>query len=148
MPNRIHSKGPFVHEEYTAGNALIKPGMLLDFNVAGSAVVPHAISGGEAEAMFAEEDALQGKTVDDLYANASIVSVIIPNKGSEIRALIKDGQDITPGDELQSNGDGTLIKRLDYDSGALTTTHTQTVAVAQEAAAPSGADALARVRIV
>ncbi len=108
---RIHSKGPFVQEEYYAAEAGIYPGMLLELNSDGK-VIKHVSSGGVLgdEAMFALEDYLQGKVVGDVYAINEIVLVIIPHKGSEINALLDDGESVVPGDKIMSGGDGTVRK--------------------------------------
>jgi len=113
---RIHSKGPYTYEEYKANAAEIYPGHLIQVNSSGK-VIPHGISGGKGEAMFAMEDALQGRNVAYLYAAASIVGCIIPGQGCEVYARIQDAQDISEGDPLMSGGDGTLIAVADA-SGA------------------------------
>ena len=116
MSNRIHAKGPFVHEEYKANSALIYPGFLIMLDANGE-VTPHNTEGGIAEAMFAEEDALQGKNKDQIYDDDSIVSCILPNKASSVYAMIHDGEDIAIGDKLMSNGDGTLVEAASVGSG-------------------------------
>jgi len=112
---RIHSKGPYTHEEYDAGEAGIYPGMLLKRDADGD-VTMHDAAGGRCEAMFAEEDALQGKTVDDVYTVDNLCMVILPMVGCEVNALIQDGQDVAIGDAMVSAGDGTLIALGTADS--------------------------------
>ena len=106
---RIHSKGPYIHEEYKAKSALIYPGYLVERD-SDDEVAPHAVSGGVGEAMFAEEDALQGRAVGTIYDDDSTVSCIIPGKGILINAMIEDNEDIAIGDALKSNGNGKLVK--------------------------------------
>jgi hypothetical protein len=105
---RIHSKGEFEQEEYYAGEAGIYPGMQLELNSAGK-VIKHATSGGALgdEAMYAMEDQMQGKTVDDVYTINTIVTCIIPRKGSEINVLLADGETVAIGTKIMSGGDGT-----------------------------------------
>ncbi len=122
MANRIHAKGPYVHEENVANSALIYPGFLIERD-ANDEVAPHDVFGGVTEAMFAEEDALQGRGISTIYDDDSIVSSILPGKGSCIRAMIKDGEDISIGDALISNGDGTLVSTTLEESGDLITQH-------------------------
>ena len=105
---RIHSKGPYTHEEYEAGEAGIYLGMLLQVQ-SDNTVDMHDAVGGRCSALFAEEDALQGKTVDDVYTIANSVMCILPGLGCEVCALIQDGQDLAQGDPVVSAGDGTLI---------------------------------------
>ncbi len=129
MANRIHSKGGFWHEEAYAGAAGIYPGMLVMLNTAGKMVV-HDTEGGWAEAAFAEEDALQGKTVATVYTINTILSYMLPVKGGVVNALIADGQDIAIGEKLISDGAGRLIS---YDDSASGITTPIPIAVAEEA---------------
>jgi len=126
MTHRIHAKGPFVQEEYTAGEA-ISPGHLVDIHNNGL-LYKHDVPEGKAERMFAQEDALQGKTIDDNYAAGDIVTVILPVLGAEVQAWLINDQIVSIGDWLVSNGDGCL-RREDEGSGF---TDTRVVAVAME----------------
>ncbi len=148
VDNRIHSKGPYTHEEYVAGEAGIYPGMLLELQ-SDDTVDIHDDENGRAEAIFAEEDALQGNTVETVYTVANVVSCILPQVGCEIRALIQDGQDISIGERLVSAGDGTLKALGTLDSEAI---DVFVIAVAMEACSADDSrtpttGALARVRI-
>jgi len=146
MANRIHSKGTFRAEEIVAGAAGIYPGMLLTRGASG--VVVHATEGGRHEKMFALEDALQGQTVDDVYTSGEIVFLILPNLGSEVYALLEDGQNVVVGTELISAGNGKLKAVADLESGE---TLSQVVGVAAEAKDLTGSnteDTLIRVCIV
>ncbi len=149
MANRVHNKGPFRHEENKAAAAGIYPGMLLILDSADKVAV-HATEGGAlgGEAMFAEEDALQGNTIATVYTIDEIVSVIIPNKGSVVNALIEDGQDISIGDKLISAGNGKLKVTTDLESGE---TLANVIGIATEAIDLTGSnssDTLSAVRIV
>ena len=104
---RIHSKGDYRYEEFVAGEAGIYPGMLL-YVFAGGTVKMHASDSAITEKLFALEDALQGKSVADVYAIGSIVPCIIPAVGSVVNALITAGQDIAIGDKVVSDGNGCL----------------------------------------
>ncbi len=106
--NRIHAKGPFRHTEHKANSALIYPGMLVDID-ANNEVAPHAVVGGKNLALFAAEDALQGKTIATIYEDDSIVTCYQFPQGSEVYGLIADGQDLEIGDPVMSNGAGLLI---------------------------------------
>lgn len=146
MANRIHSKGPFTHEEYNGDEAGIYPGMLLKLMPSGGVEI-HDVQGGRCEALFAEEDALQGKTIDDVYTVDNPVMCMLPGLGCECRALIQDGQVVAIGDHLVSAGDGTLIRLAGLASGG---ENDYVVAVAMEALDLSGSaddNVLMRVRI-
>jgi hypothetical protein len=144
---RIHSKGPFTHEEYNAGEAGIYPGMLLKID-SNNEVVKNDAEGMAAEAIFAAEDALQGGAVRDVYTDGEPVTCILPGKGCEVFALIANGEDISTGDELISNGEGRLIAKTNADSAA---DGTVALAVACEDCDASGSDPddeFCRVRII
>ena len=113
--NRIHSKGTFAYEEYPAGEADIMPGMLLRLTSTGT-VIKHDLENGRCEKMFAQEDYLQGKTVEDLYALANPVGCIIPNLGSEVYGRLENDQVVAIGDWLMSRGNGLLKNGEDLDS--------------------------------
>lgn len=95
-----------VIEEYVA-NAAITPGMLVELMTTGK-VRKHATQNGLAVPMFALEDELQGKGIDDDYAADDPVQVWIPYRGDQVNALLVDGASVHIGDFLVSNGDGYL----------------------------------------
>jgi len=116
-PNRIHRKGAFRHEEFKAAEAGIYPGMLLKMDSNGE-VALHDSKGGDLgdEVLIAEEDALQGNPVDTVYEDDSIVSVIIPNKGSVVRMRLAENEVLSIGEKVCSNGDGYIRSAVDIDS--------------------------------
>jgi len=95
-----------VIEEFVAGVAII-PGMLVTLNADGK-VIPHNLDGGNAIPMFALEDELQGKTIEDEYAIGNPVQVWVAGRGDIVYALANSGVTINVGDFLVSAGDGTL----------------------------------------
>lgn len=105
-PKRIHLLGSGRHEEDTAAEA-ITPGHLLATNSEGR-VLKHNVAGGRAEAKFALEDALQGRTIDDAYATGELVASVQADKGDVVYAWLAEGEHATPDEFLTSNGDGTL----------------------------------------
>jgi len=116
MANRIHSKGDWRHEEASAGAAGIYPGMLVMLNSAG-AVVVHDTEGGNAECAIVMEDALQGKTVDDVYTSGEIVFYGIPVTGAVFNVLLEAGQTAVIGSKLISAGNGKFKVDTDVSSG-------------------------------
>jgi len=124
-------------EEYEAATA-ITPGMLLEFNSAGKVGV-HSTASGLAERIFALEDELQGKGIDDDYAVEDRVQCWFAGRGDQVYAIVGDGQTIAVGDFLESLGDGTLQKAA--------TPGASVVGVALEAADTSGALTSARIVI-
>jgi len=88
-------------------NAAITPGMLIEEMSTGK-VRAHAQEGQTALPMFAIEDALQGKTIDQAYAADAPLRCWIPYRGDEVYAILENGQDVAIGDFLESNGAGYL----------------------------------------
>ena len=92
----------------------ITPGHLVEQTSASTTTVrKHASADTFAFPMFALEDALQGKGIDDAYATGDQVQVWIPTRGDIVYALLQDNASVTIGDKLVSAGDGTLVKSLD-----------------------------------
>ena len=146
MANRIHHKGKYQTVEYNAGGT-ITPGMLLTLGSAGT-VTAHATEGGRAEALFAQEDALQGKTISQNYTSGNPVSCILPMKGSSVNVLVEDGQDVSIGNELISAGNGKFKVASDLESGE---TLSQVICIALEANDLTGSnssDTISAARIV
>jgi len=99
-----------VFEEYAAGAAIV-PGSLVELTPATADTVRvHATAGGNAIPMFALEDELQGKGINDDYATGDRVQVWIPGRGDQVYALLKDEQDIAIGDFMESAGLGQVQK--------------------------------------
>jgi hypothetical protein len=104
--------------EFTANGAIL-PGMLVEQTPAAETARVHSTASGPAIPMFATEDALQGKGIDDAYATGSKVQVWIPGRGDQVYALLADEQNIAIGDLLESDGEGRLQKHTSAkgDSG-------------------------------
>jgi len=147
-PNRIHRKGDFAHEEMVANEAGIYPGMLLKMDANGE-VGRHDDKGGALgdEVLIAEEDALQGNTVDTVYADESIVSVIIPQRGTVVRMLLAEDEVLTVGEKVCSAGNGCIRSVDDIDSPSEVL---HVIGVAEEAKdlASGAGNALVDIRIV
>lgn len=128
-----------VIEEMVA-NATITPGHLVELMTTNK-IRAHSTAGGNAVPMFALEDELQGKGIDNNYSANDKVQVWIPNRGDIVNAILKDGQNVAIGDFLESAGDGTLQKHVadaaDSDD-AIVVYSAQIVGVAVEALNMSG----------
>jgi hypothetical protein len=106
-----------VFEEYKAVTATIYPGCLVELTSA-EKVKLHATAGGNALPMFAIEDALQGKGIDDAFAADDTVRCWIPTRGDVVYGILADGQTIVKGEFVESNGAGYLRKHTpEEDSG-------------------------------
>jgi len=96
-----------VIEEHLAGGT-IYPGMLLIQSAADTVVAHNDDAPANCIPMFALEDELQGKGIDDAYASGDQVQVWIPGRGDQVYALLEDGATVTPATFLESNGSGYL----------------------------------------
>lgn len=149
MANRIHSIGPFRHDEAKAGEAGIYPGMQVKFNSDGD-VIKHSTEGGEFgdEMIFADEDALQGKTVSQVYTSGDIVSLIIPAKGTVLNLLIIDEEDIAIGDKIISDGTGKFKEVMSLPSDKVLGCVVGVAAEANDLTGSNTSDTLSAVRII
>ena len=125
-------------------NAAITPGMLVE-PMSTDKVRAHATAEGNAVPMFALEDELQGRDIDDGYAANDPVQIWIPQRGEEVLAILADGYDIDIGDFLASNGDGYLREHTteteswdSNDPGSVNVYPLQIIAQALEAIDTSG----------
>ena len=132
IKNTIKLKKYSDHIEEWVANAAIMPGMLVELMTTGK-IRPHSDANGNAMPMFALEDELQGKGVDEAYAAADPVQVWIPYRGDKVYALLEDGQTVVIGDWLVSAGNGHLRKFVGGDSGAAEELSLEIVAMAYEA---------------
>jgi len=116
----IENRGNFIREEFTAGAASIKPGMLLQVNSAGNAVI-HNVVEGATPVMIGQVDALQGINATTAYTNGAQIPVTFPSKGSVVNVLVASGQTVGIGTKLCSGGNGKFITAEEATSGTLVT---------------------------
>ena len=128
-----------VIEEMVA-SAAVTPGMLLIIESTGK-VKAHNQADKDVFPIFALEDELQGKGIDEAYAANDPVQCWIPYRGDIVNAILADGQKVVIGDPLTSDGYGRLKKHV-TDTGASTVPWTvypeQIVGYAAEALDLSG----------
>ena len=123
-----------------SANAALYPGYLLEL-MSTDKVRAHATAGGNATpVMFALENELEGKGIDDAYAADDKVKVWVAGRGDIACAILADGQNASIGSPLESNGDGKLkVHVTDADSwesaepGAIAVYPNQIVGIAVEA---------------
>lgn len=117
--NTIQLKGAGLRKEAPAGGA-ITPGHLITRN-SSNAFIVHAVAAGPAVAMFALENELFGKEITAAYASGEQVLAWVPEKGSEVYALVAAAAAaIVVGDYLESAGDGTLRKATAFAQSGTT----------------------------
>jgi len=149
MPNTVKlKKYQDINMEFVA-NAAITPGHLVEL-MSTNKVRSHATASGNAlPKMFALEDELQGKEIDDDYAADDPVQVWVCQPGEVVNALLKDGETAVIGSPLESAGDGTLQVATADSTGVYY--HNQIVGIALEAndlSGSSGADLTYRIAVM
>jgi len=95
--------------EYTAAATII-PGALVEPVSGAATITNHATAGGNVLPMFALENELEGKGINDSYTSGDQVQVWIPYRGDEVNALLRGEQNVVIGDLLMSDGGGKLMK--------------------------------------
>ena len=147
--NTILLKGENPNIEEIEANAAITPGMLVEEMTTGL-LRAHATRNGNAAAMFALENELEGEEIGDNYAAGERVRVWHPQKGDQVYALLADGESVVIGDMLGSNGDG-FLKEIKGGDSATEDLPASIVAKAKEAvdrSTSSGGDTNVTGRII
>lgn len=149
---RIESKAYHAtREEYTVGETGIYPGMIVELSTA-TAVVKHATEGGLAEAMLVLESALEGKTVDDVYAYSADqnnkVEVLLPRKGEEVNVLVASGETVAVNASLVSAGDGTVKVSTNVSSGVTVEAGAVVFKALEASDGALAADTLMKARVI
>jgi hypothetical protein len=115
---RIHNKGTLWRHEEAVAAGTITPGMLCEITTSGT-VQAHSTAGGRAERLVALEDALQGNGVDTNYSALDVVQFAVAAPGEVFNLLMASGETGSPGQEVVSGGDGTVILADNLDSAGL-----------------------------
>jgi len=88
----------------------IYPGFVLERTSAGL-VKAHATQDGDVvPILVAIENSLQGEDIDTSYSDADMVQFVAPRSGDEMYLYLADGENVTAGDLISSNGDGYVKK--------------------------------------
>lgn len=146
-PKTIVLRGRGIRKEAIAdtGSAIV-PGMLLERPNA-TEVAEHSTAAANAAPMFAVENEVVGKDIDEVYAVGDNVLFEVMSPGTEVYALLAAGATaVTAGAFLESAGDGTL-RILSTDAATDDTQRASVVAVALEAVDNSGGGTTARIRV-
>lgn len=148
MANTVLLKGRGVRKEAVAAGT-ITPGDLLNINSSGL-LIRHASAARRAPALFAVENDLVGKTIDDNYVANDYVQAEYLRTGDEVYALVAaSASAIVIGDYLESDGAGGLRKITDFTDAELDTIGGGAIAMALQAVDNSGnASSRARIKVV
>lgn len=123
--------------EEALANAALTPGHLIELISTGK-VQKHATAGGsKKQCLIALENSPGGVEITTAYAADERVYYACGRRGDIFNMLIANGENVAIGDELESNGDGTLRKFV-ADTSALTRTVNCVVGVARTAVDMSG----------
>lgn len=145
MSNTIFMKGKGQIKEGNAGGA-ITPGHLLNRNTTANQYVVHATAEGNAYPVFALEKDFVGKDITSAYVSGERVQALHALPGDEVYALLPAAAlAVVIGDELVSNGDGTL-KKVTAAAVAVGNVR-RVVARALQAVDNSAGGAVARIKV-
>jgi hypothetical protein len=135
-PRTIRLKGVGTRMERVA-TAAVLPGSLVMLNATNNLVV-HATAGGTTPAIFALENELIGKGIDDAYASGDYIQAEHFNSGDWVLGYVDAAAAaIAIGDQLESAGDGSLRKHV---SGT-------PIAISMDALDNSAGASIARLRV-
>ena len=100
-----------IYEEFKAGG-VITPGQLLEVN-SSDAVVRHNSAGASQYGLFASIDtSLGSRDIDVNYASGEQVQCVWARRGMIINTLLKDGENISLGEFVESSGAGDMQAHL------------------------------------
>jgi len=119
MPNTVKLKNYSNHIEEGLAAAAITPGMLCELSSTANTYQKHSSAGENAARIFALEDELQGKGIDDDYSAADRVQLWYPAPGDMVYAILEDGENVSRGDLLESAGTGNLRKHSASSAGVV-----------------------------
>lgn len=138
--NRIQLEPDDYRVVEAVGDGAVNPGNIVEFTSTGK-LRKHSEEGGRGMIMVAVEDALQGDTVDDAYADGDRVVAHIQSPGNLFQGLLLANEDVHIGEGLVSDGAGRLKAEGSVGSSSVE----KVLAYAMEASAPD-ADTLIAVR--
>lgn len=104
--NTIEIQGRGPRSELVA-NAAITPGQLCEV-MSTNKVRKHATAGGFHQRLIAQENSLEGEGITDNYAAGDQVQLVHADPGQVMYMLLKDGENATRDEFLESAGDGDL----------------------------------------
>ena len=117
MANKtIILRGPHNSFEGIASET-VTPGHLVEFGGSND-IQKHSTQGGNVMPMFARENDIVGDDIDTDYSSGENLLYDAVGTGGEVYAWLVDGENVSKGDFLESNGDGTLRKLVETSSAS------------------------------
>jgi len=101
---RVRTDVPITEAE---ASVVVMPGMMVE-PVAGGTFVPHSTDGSAHPKMFAVENDLIGRTIDDEYAIGERMILISPRQGDRVLVLLENGEEVEFGTPVTSTGNGRV----------------------------------------
>ncbi len=141
--NIILRGDPNITEEFKAAEA-ITPGHLLDFDGSGD-LIKHAGAGLSHGGLIALERSEEGRTVTSAYAVGEFVKVAYMRQGDVYAMIGLSGENLEPGDFVDSDGAGR-VKEVDASAATADTARGSRVGVIINSHGALGADTLIRVK--
>lgn len=126
-------------EARVASGVTIYPGMLINIDANGEAIIATPDAGGTSPTRLAIEDGLIGSTVDTAYTAGMLLRYVVPLSGEQYALLVLDGSVVTNGGDLIAADNG-LFK-------ITTGSPSKIYARALEAYTPAGANKLVLAEI-
>lgn len=125
--------------------AAITPGMLIEFTSANK-VQAHSNAGLVALKMFLDSNTIEGDSWNTAIGTSDIASCAICPTGTQVNALLRDGETSAIGTFLESAGNG-MLRAVDTDTTAGSIQVGSIVAVALEALSATSTGALSTQRL-
>lgn len=115
---KVKWANPQYQKELTATAVAIYPGYLVERTSAGT-VQAHSNAGQNAAKMFALEDELQGKEIADAYGVSTLIQCGVFSSGDEVFVVLKEDENISIGEFVESAGDGQVQAHAASSAGAV-----------------------------
>ncbi len=133
---------PITRSAIIATGVTILPGMAVQLNGSGQFIL-HAAAGTVDDMMIADMNVIEQKAVTAALTALDEAKAFVPQLGQTYNIILTDGETITAGDALASEGNGKFVAAT---TG--TATPDVTAFIAEESLSPSGADGRIRARFV
>jgi len=134
------------HEAIASGS--VTPGMLLERTSTADTFKAHATAGGHWNRAIALQDYLQGSEISTAIATTARFQAWTARPGDQFYGLLANGENVSIGDKLVSNGDGYLKKATADSSGVIVEEHIVGEALtAVDMSDSSGADPSGRILV-
>lgn len=116
---KVKWANPQYQKELTATAVAIYPGYLVERTSTAGQCQAHSNAGQNAAAMFALEDELQSKEIADAYGVSTLIQCGVFGPGDEVLVVLKEDENISIGEFVESAGDGQVQAHAASSAGAV-----------------------------